>query len=89
MCQISAKLRHVLSEPCSFLCRHRMSVRHKQKKSTAVVYDRTCPTYDENFHFLVHFPEHQELSLKMFDHDRVWGDTLLGGCAADDPNPVF
>lgn len=58
----------------------RLSLRHNQLKKTAVVYNKKCPEYDENFHFLVHCPEHQELIIKLLDHDRVWGDTELGRC---------
>ena len=53
-------------------------MRHKQRKKTAVVWNRTSPSWDEDFQFLVHFPDHQELSLKLMDHDRVWGDTEIG-----------
>ena len=57
---------------------HRLYVRDKRKLKTQIKQNTTKPVWDEEFQLLVHEPEHQHLSLQMFDHDVLSVDDEIG-----------
>lgn len=67
--------RSLLSKPDTFV---ELSVRARVSKKTRVVWNSRCPKWNEEFRFLIHFPEHQELLVVLKDHDRLLGDTEIG-----------
>lgn len=77
MCRGDMRWEHCLTAALHW---HRLSVRHKQKKRTRVVWNKKNPDFEEDFHFLIHFPEHQELSVQLTDHN-LGDNSLLGRCA--------
>ncbi|KAL3139207.1 hypothetical protein ABBQ32_005978 [Trebouxia sp. C0010 RCD-2024] len=56
----------------------RLFVRDKRKLKTQVKPNTTKPVWNEEFQLLVHEPEHQQLSLHMFDHDVLSVDDAIG-----------
>lgn len=58
------------------LCR--LFVRDKRKLKTQVKQNTTKPVWNEEFQLLIHEPEHQHLSLHMFDHDVLSVDDEVG-----------
>lgn len=58
--------------------RYRLFVRDKRKLKTQVKPNTTKPVWNEEFQLLVHEPEHQQLSLHMFDHDVLSVDDAIG-----------
>ena len=57
---------------------YRLFVRDKRKLKTQVKQNTTKPVWNEEFQLLVHEPEHQSLSLHMFDHDVLSVDDEIG-----------
>lgn len=53
-------------------------MRDKRKLKTQVKQNTTKPVWNEEFQLLVHEPEHQHLSLHMFDHDVLSVDDEIG-----------
>jgi len=53
-------------------------VRNKITKKTRVIWNKRCPKWDQDFKFLIHFPEHQELLVVLRDYDRLLGSTEVG-----------
>lgn len=57
---------------------HRLFVRDKRKLKTQVKENTTRPEWNEEFQLLVHEPEHQFLSMIMYDHDVLSVDDEIG-----------
>lgn len=53
-------------------------MRDKRKLKTQVKENTTRPEWDEEFQLLVHEPEHQHLTLLMYDHDVLSVDDEIG-----------
>ncbi|DBA72057.1 TPA: hypothetical protein ACH3X2_010790 [Trebouxia sp. C0005] len=53
-------------------------VRDKRKLKTQIKQNTTKPEWNEEFQLLVHEPEHQVLTLHMFDHDVLSVDDEIG-----------
>ncbi len=56
----------------------RLFVRDKRKLKTQIKQNTTKPTWNEEFQLLIHEPEHQHLTLHMFDHDVLSVDDEIG-----------
>lgn len=56
----------------------RLFVRDKRKLKTQVKENTTRPTWNEEFQLLIHEPDHQHLTLEMFDHDVLSVDDEIG-----------
>lgn len=56
----------------------RLFVRDKRKLKTQVKENTTRPEWNEEFQLLVHEPEHQYLTLLMYDHDVLSVDDEIG-----------
>lgn len=56
----------------------RLFVRDKRKLKTQIKQNTTKPEWNEEFQLLVHEPEHQHLTLHMFDHDVLSVDDEIG-----------
>ena len=53
-------------------------MRDKRKLKTQVKENTTRPTWNEEFQLLIHEPDHQHLTLEMFDHDVLSVDDEIG-----------
>jgi len=53
-------------------------VRDKRKLKTQIKQNTTKPEWNEEFQLLIHEPEHQHLTLHMFDHDVLSVDDEIG-----------
>lgn len=56
----------------------RLFVRDKRKLKTQVKQNTTKPVWNEEFQLLIHEPDHQHLTLHMFDHDVLSVDDEVG-----------
>ena len=53
-------------------------MRDKRKLKTQVKQNTTKPVWNEEFQLLIHEPDHQHLTLHMFDHDVLSVDDEVG-----------
>ena len=53
-------------------------MRDKRKLKTQIKQNTTKPEWNEEFQLLIHEPEHQHLTLHMFDHDVLSVDDEIG-----------
>ena len=66
-----------LGYDCFCKC-YRLFVRDKRKLKTQVKQNTTKPVWNEEFQLLIHEPDHQHLTLHMFDHDVLSVDDEVG-----------